>query len=50
MLGSVPKSAEMLGRYLLNSANAGQIHAEFSECWAVAYLAKKKKKKKTENW
>jgi len=34
MLGSVPNSADMLGRYLLNSANAGQMPAEFSECWA----------------
>jgi len=34
MLGSVPNSANMLGRYLLNSANAGQKTAEFSECWA----------------
>jgi len=44
MLGSVPNSADMLGRYLLNSVkagqcaefseNAGQIPAEFSERWA----------------
>jgi len=34
MLGSVPNSANMLGRYLLNSANAGQIPAEISKCWA----------------
>jgi len=34
MLGSVPNSANMLGRYLLNSANAGQMPAEISECWA----------------
>jgi len=36
MLGSVPKSVNMLGRYLLNSANAGQMPAEFSERWADA--------------
>jgi len=33
MLGSVPNSANMLGRYQLNSANAEQMPAEFSECW-----------------
>jgi len=51
MLGSVPNSANKLGRYLLNSANAGQMPAEFSnnagqkttefsECWAVAEFSK----------
>jgi len=44
MLGSVPNSAIMLGRYLLNSVSAGQMTAEFSEYWTVAYLVKKKKR------
>jgi len=30
----VPKSANMQGRYLLNSGNAGQIPAEFNEILA----------------
>jgi len=34
MLGSMPNSAEMLGRYLLNSANAGQMPAEFNKMLA----------------
>jgi len=38
MLGSVPNSADMLGRYLLNSVKAGQKTAEFSECWAVCRI------------
>jgi len=47
MLGSVPNSAIMLGRFLLNSANAGQMPAEFSECWAeeVENISQK-----SENW
>jgi len=38
MLGSVPNSADMQSRYLLNSAKAGQKTAEFSECWAVCRI------------